>query len=227
MGIKDLFKKEDKSVSADASKKNVSEIKNITSLELDALKETANIGTGNASIALSNIFKKKVSITLPSIQIADSKEISNFVAGPDEMVVGVYSKIMEGMEGNIMTLMPIDSAIKMARAFLNQDISAKNLSEKDKLLLQKVGTAIYSSYLTSLAKFFEKNITFSPPSVISTHGNSIHEFLLLHLGETERIIVIKLGFDIEDTDINGDFMLLFTYNSLLPLLSNIHNKMGV
>ena len=31
----------------------------IKAMELDALKETANIGTGNASIALSNIFKRK------------------------------------------------------------------------------------------------------------------------------------------------------------------------
>jgi len=226
MGILNLFGREKAQAAIISDSKEAEGLKNITSLDLDALKETANIGTGNASIALSNIFKKKVNITLPSVELSDSTQISRIIAGPDEMVVGIYSKIMEGMQGNILTLMPIDSALSIARLFVSRDINAKNMDEKDKQLLQKVGTAIYSSYLTSLAKFFEKKITFAPPSVISTHGSQIHDFLLLHLGSDEKILVIKLGFDIDKTKIKGDFLLLFTYESLTPLLSNIHNKMG-
>ncbi len=199
---------------------------NISAMELDALKETANIGTGNASIALSNIFKRKVSITLPTLEMASAEEISKIVAGPNEMVVGVYSKIMEGMQGNILTLMPIESAIQIAKAFSKEDSqNSKNLSEKDKLLLQKIGTAIYASYLTSLAKFFEKKITFAPPNVVTTYGNSIQDFLLLHMGTKDRMIVIKLGFGVEKSDIKGDFLLLFTVESLAPLLANIRGKL--
>jgi chemotaxis protein CheC len=226
MGILNLFNKEKEESVTSPDKTQAGELNNITSLDLDALKETANIGTGNASIALSNIFKKKVNITLPNVELSDSSQISRMVAGPDEMVVGIYSQIMEGMQGNILTLMPIDSALSITRAFLSKDINAKNIDEKDKQLLQKIGTAIYSSYLTSLAKFFEKKVTFAPPSVVSTYGSSIHEFLLLHLGSDEKILVIKLGFDIDKTEIKGDFLLLFTYESLTPLLSNIHLKMN-
>lgn len=199
----------------------------ITSLEMDALKETANIGTGNASIALSNIFKRKVSISLPTLEMTSSEQISKIIAGPNEMVVGVYSKIQEGMQGNILTLMPINAALQIARTFVkDQSADQNSLNEKDKQLLQKVGTAIYSSYLTSLAKFFEKKITFATPSIVSTYGNSIHEFLALHLGSDDKLMIIKLGFGVENTPIKGDFYLLFTEESLTPLLANIRTKMG-
>ena len=173
----------------------------IGSLDLDALKETANIGTGNASIALSNIFKKKVRITLPSIKLSKPTEIAGFIAGPKEMIVGIYSKIREGMEGNIVMLMPISAAMDITKTFIPEESYDKNkLSEQDKALLKKVGVAVYSSYLTSLARFFEKKIIFAPPNVISTFGESILDFVLLNVSGAEDVLVIKLGFDIERSE---------------------------
>lgn len=200
----------------------------ITAIELDALKETANIGTGNASMALSSIFKKKVNISLPFIELTNINDISKVISGPDEMIVGIYSKIIEGMSGNIMMIMPIASAIDITNTFLYENKTSNDgLSDKEKQLLQRVGTAIYSSYLTSIAKFFEKKITFEPPNVISTFGSSINDFLLLQMNSSEKLLVIKLGFDIEGSTIKGDFILLFSSESLTPLLINIRNKMGM
>lgn len=215
--------------SKEEEKKEEKKIENsmvITPMELDALKETANIGTGNASIALSNIFKKKVNISLPFLELTNATDLSKVLSGPDEMIVGIYSKILEGMDGNIMMIMPIGSALNIVNTFLNEDKDVKSgLSDKDKQLLQKVGTAIYASYLTSIAKFFEKKITFEPPNVVSTFGSSINDFLLLHMNNSDKLLLIKLGFDIETTSIKGDFILLFTSDSLIPLLANIRKKL--
>lgn len=197
----------------------------ISAIELDALKETANIGTGHASMALSTIFKKKVNISLPILELTNSQEISSKISTPDEMIVGIYSKIMQGMEGNIITIIPIESALSITNTFLLEDKkSDEGLSEQDKKLLQRVGTAIYASYLTSLAKFFETKITFEPPNVISTFGSSIQDFLVLNMGNTDKLLLIKLGFNIEETEIKGDFLLLFSSESLAPLLSSIRKK---
>lgn len=211
-----------------AEEKVIANSMEITAIELDALKETANIGTGNASMALSSIFKKKVNISLPFIELTNINDISKVISGPDEMIVGIYSKIIEGMSGNIMMIMPIASAIDITNTFLSENKTSNDgLSDKEKQLLQRVGTAIYSSYLTSIAKFFEKKITFEPPNVISTFGSSINDFLLLQMNSSEKLLVIKLGFDIEGSTIKGDFILLFSSESLTPLLINIRQKMGV
>lgn len=198
----------------------------ISAIEFDALKETANIGTGHASMALSTLFKKKVNISLPLLDLTKPSGLSSKISEPDEMIVGIYSKIMQGMEGNIITILPLDSAIDITNTFLKEDKKPEDgLSEYDKALLQKVGVAIYASYLTSLAKFFGKKITFEPPNVISTFGSSIHDFLTLNMDNSENLLLIKLGFSIEETNIKGDFLLLLSSESLIPLLSNIHSKM--
>lgn len=198
----------------------------ISLLELDALKETANIGSGSASIALSNIFNRKVSISLPTLEMLNPNDISKVISGPDNLVVGIYSKIQDGMQGNILTLIPMESALQIARTFIKDKKPEElNLNDKDKLLLQKIGTAIYVSYLSSLAKFFEKKITFATPSIVLTHGNSIHEFLSLHLGINDKLLLIKLDFDVEDSTIAGNFYLLLTAESIAPLLINIKERL--
>lgn len=217
------IKEEDKTV----DEKKLEKSMEISAIELDALKETANIGTGHASMALSSIFKKKVNISLPVLELTNAESISSKISTPDEMIVGIYSKILEGMEGNIITILPIDSALDITNTFLMEDKKAdEGLSEQDKKLLQRVGTAIYASYLTSLAKFFEKKITFEPPNVISTFGSSIQDFLILNMGNTDKLLLIKLGFNIEQTTIKGDFLLLFSSDSLTPLLASIRKKIS-
>ncbi|MBR9675596.1 hypothetical protein GOV05_01155 [Candidatus Woesearchaeota archaeon] len=194
----------------------------VEQIELDAIKETANIGTGNASKALSNIFKKRVNITLPDLVIAKLSEIDGIIAGPNEMVVGILSKIKDGMKGNILTIIPIKSALDITKTFApDHERGSEGLDETDKLLIQKVGVAIYSSYLSSLAKFFQKKITFEPPSVISTYGRTVHDYVLLHFENISEFMVIKVGFKIEDTEIEGEFVLLFTIESISSLLYNI------
>ena len=223
MGLFGIGKKEETKIEEKKENKPLE----ISAIEFDALKETANIGTGHASMALSSIFKKKVNISLPLLEMTTINDLSSKISAPDEMIVGIYSKIMQGMEGNIITIISIDAAVNITNTFLKEDKKVEDgLSEQDKKLLQKVGTAIYASYLTSLAKFFEKKITFEPPNVISTFGSSIHEFLILNQEGTDKLLLIKLGFDIEETTIKGDFLLLFSSQSLLPLLANIRTKIS-
>ncbi|PLW79789.1 hypothetical protein C0585_05915 [Candidatus Woesearchaeota archaeon] len=193
----------------------------ISDIDLDAIKETANIGTGNAATALSNLFKKRVNISLPDLKVMPLAEAAKSITGPKEMVVGIYSKIKEGMDGNILLMVPISVALSMTNTFLPNASSNNKIDENEKALLQKIGAATYISYLTSLAKFFKSKITFDPPNVISTFGESIFDFMVANVNADEEVMTIKLGFDIENTDIQGDFLLLFTIKSLKPLLSNI------
>lgn len=191
---------------------------NISDIQLDALKEVANIGGGNASIALSNIFKRRVNISLPDLNMMALRDAAKTVGGPKEMVVGIYSKIREGIEGNIILIMPINTAMEITATFMPDSIFSDNLRDEDKELLKKFGTATYISYLTSLAKFFKTKITFDKPNVVSSFGEDIFDFMMANLDESQEVVIIKIGFDIENTSVKGDFLLLFTTDSLKPLL---------
>lgn len=49
----------------------------LSSLEIDALREIGSIGTGNAATALSQMIGKPVRITLPEVRIMEYNEASN------------------------------------------------------------------------------------------------------------------------------------------------------
>ena len=88
----------------------------------------------------------------------------------------------------------------------------------------RVAEGDFSEDARFVKKFFEQRITFLPPTVTSTFGESVGDFILLRIGQSEQVLLIKVGFSIADTDVSGSFTLLFTVNSLAPLLTRIRNK---
>ncbi|MBY6828980.1 chemotaxis protein CheC, partial [Clostridium botulinum] len=47
----------------------------MTPLQLDALKEVSNIGTGNAATALSQLLGRKIDMNVPDINIVPFEEV--------------------------------------------------------------------------------------------------------------------------------------------------------
>jgi len=204
-------------------------ITDLSDFELDALKETANIGTGHASIALSALMNRKVNINIPQTNVVSVHEVYSQIARANETLVGIYSKVKEGMSGNVVMLLPIDCAFKLINHLNPAEggLQKESLKDKDIIILKKLGSVLYSAYLSALANFFEQNIRFQTPSVVSTFGDSIIDFILVQIGEKEKVLLITINFDVEGTDIDGNFILLFTLNSLSPLLQRLKTKMGM
>lgn len=201
-------------------------VKDISPFEFDALKEIANIAIGNASIALSNIFKNKVGISLPYLDIVSTENLVNLLSFSNEKIVGIYAKINGGIEGDILTVIPIKSAIYITGKHLKlKQFNFEKLSSKDKLGLQKFGNIICSSYLDSLSNFFGKQINFASPVIVSMYTDSINNFLSNHIDYSQKILVIKLKFDVENINVQGDFLLLLTSKPLDSIISSIRVTM--
>jgi chemotaxis protein CheC len=198
----------------------------VSAIELDALKEVANIGSGNASIALSSIFNKRVNISTPIVQIVQLDNIPKDFKNENGIVVGVYSRLLEGMEGNVVIFFPTSAALKFVSVLKGHELGNKEVLNKDEEdLLRKVSSVIYTAYISGLATFFEQKIIFSDPDLISSYSNTFLDSILSRLDQKENILIININFVIEDTEINGDFTLVLTMNSLAPLLTKINKKM--
>lgn len=210
-----------------ANTKTAAFVSKLSDYEFDALKEVANIGSGNASIALSSIFKKKVNLSIPNLQVVNISNMSNEFNKQEGIVVGVFSRIQEGMDGNVFMFLPTTSALKFVAALKNEDLGTKQvLSHEDEDMLKKISSVLYSAYITGIANFFEQKILFSPPNVISTPGNTLLDSILVRMDKKENILIIDVTFEIEGVSIKGDFTLVLTMNSLSPMLLKIKQKSG-
>ena len=75
--------------------------------QLDALKEIANIGAGNAAIALSQLLNKKVLITVPNIiNFFGLDKVSDYAqsANPSEISVAISLNMLGPFKGCISVL---------------------------------------------------------------------------------------------------------------------------
>ena len=209
--------------------KVITSITSLSDFELDSLKETANIGTGNASVALSALLNQKVNLGSPQTSVLSVNEVYGTLVKEKETFVGIYSKIKKGIEGNIVVLLPVSSAIKLISGVKNEEIkhSKESLDNKDLEVLEKLGSVLYSAYLNSLATFFEQKIVFKKPNIISAIGDAVVDFILVQIGKKEKVLLITLRFEIESPKVKGNFVLLFTLTSLSPLLESLKKKMGV
>ena len=67
----------------------------LSSMELDTLKEIGSIGTGNAATSLSALIGTPVRIQQPEVRIMGYNEAIEWIGGPEEITAGV----LVGMSG--------------------------------------------------------------------------------------------------------------------------------
>ena len=205
----------------------MSEKPELSDFELDALRETANIGTGSASIALSALVGQKVTIDVPKTSVVPVRQVGDRISRADEPVIGIYSSLQKGMSGNILFVLPQTSAFALMGQLKNRDEGIAHLGKEEMELLKKLGSVVCSAYLAGLAKLFEQRIEFRTPNIVSTVGRSIVDFMLVQIADDEEVLLISVAFNTETPRIDGTFTLLFTLSTLAPLLEKLRRKMGM
>lgn len=79
------------------------DIRNLTGMHIDILREIGNIGAGNAATALSTLLNKKIEMAVPRVQIATFAEMMESIGGPEQVVACVYLRIEGEAPGNMFS----------------------------------------------------------------------------------------------------------------------------
>jgi chemotaxis protein CheC len=199
----------------------------LTDLQKDALKETANIGAGQASNTLSSKVNKKVNIVVSDLNLIPLNELQKFIGGQQQMVVGIYTPLHGDMNGTVIVIFPIESAVGLSSILQQKTESSKTLSDEDKVALQSMGNLLSDSYLNALSDFLDMSVKREESKIVSTFGESVSDLILLSIDqESTHGFLIKTNFSIENSSVNGDFVLLLTAKKIDIILEKIKAKIG-
>jgi len=77
----------------------MTDLENLSEVELDVLKELGNIGTGHAATSLSKLLNKDVFLSVPKVKIGEIKNLSSEFIG--EVVAGVIIALQDLEEKRI------------------------------------------------------------------------------------------------------------------------------
>ncbi len=126
----------------------------LTELQIDALREIANIGACHAATALSQLVQKKILIDVPQMSVVPFPDLTNIFDGPETMTVGMYTPVFGDISGGILFILPEKDALQIIDLLRGRSVGdTKILKKRDRELLQQTTNILVSSYLSALTKF--------------------------------------------------------------------------
>ena len=182
-------------------------------MDIDMLKEVANIGTGNAATSLSNLVKQRISMSVPTVKMPEFKHLADFVGGADALISGLLVGISGDVDGIMMYLMTEKSACTLTKEIMGRDKkSFADFDEIDYSMLTEIGNILTSSYLTALSQLMNYKINQSVPSLSVDMAGAILSVPAIEFGRVaDKVLFIESTFmqtTGEDKDLSGYFMLI-------------------
>lgn len=195
--------------------------KELSPLQLDALREVGNIGSGNAALALSTIVDKKVMLSVPRASLVPLVDVPSLVGGAETAVAGIYLLISGEASGSMLLLLAEDSAQELARIMVSGG-GEGDLSTVERSALQETGSILASSYLNALSQMTGMLLRPSVPGFALDMAGAIIDFILVEISQSDDcVLVIETQFDIMEHVIRGHLILFPDLGSLDIILGRL------
>lgn len=193
----------------------------LTSLQLDALREVGNIGAGNSATALSQLLNQKIDMTVPNINIVPFDEIFSRIGG-EEVVVAVIVRVLGDNPGNILFVFKKEGALSIVNSLTGED--SDQISELGTSALCEIGNIISSSYMNAISRFTNLVMMPSVPAVTYDMLGAILSTTFIEAGQFDDYVLdIETAFLQDGSAIKGHFY----YIPMPGALEKILNSLGV
>ena len=197
----------------------------LSSMEIDCLKEIGNIGSGSAASALSQMLGKGIEMHIPDVRVLDYQSVIDEMGGPEKLITGILVKLSGDISGMIMFLLESTFAKVVLSTFLGkEDVNVADLDENDLSAIKEMGNIMAGSYLGALSGLTEMTIDMSVPSMTVDMMGAIMNAPMIEFSEVgDKVLFINDGFIIDEVDIKSNIILIPTVESLDILMK----KLGV
>ena len=188
-----------------------------TELQMDALRELANIGSGTASTALAALLGRPVDISVPSakaLPFADAVDAS----GPAERVVtGVVIGVMGDLDATVLLMLGESDAATLC-GLLGVDPA----DEMAASALGEIGNIVGASYINALAAMTGLDIEPEPPVSATDMLAAIVATVLAGRAEGDDIaLVLDSNLVVEGEDCAISFLLVPSRGGVEQLLTRL------
>jgi len=137
----------------------------LTSMEIDTLREIGSIGTGNAATAMSTMLGREVRITLPEVRIMEYNEAIEWIGGPETVTAGVLVKMSGQMNGIMLAVQQLEFVNLVLGSMLDTHIqSYAELDDLRKSTLVEVGNIAISTFINALSGLSGISVNLTVPA---------------------------------------------------------------
>ena len=196
---------------------------NMNSLHVDVFRELASIGCGNAVTAMSKMLGRKVSMKVPMVNLLDFKDVSNFIGGPENIIIGVLVNLSRDITGIMMFLMDMKCARTVVGMMIGRPLrDDEEFTELELSALQEAGNILCSSYLSSLSAITNQKIEPSIPHLAIDMANALLSVPAIEFGKvSDKVLFIESTFSAENENVSGYFVLVPDPPSFTKILASL------
>jgi chemotaxis protein CheC len=201
------------------------DLRTLKALQLDALREVANIGAGHAATALSQMIGETIMISVPRINVSRLEELPPQLASPDEPVAAVLMHMLGDLTGRTLLVFPRRTAARLAELLLHRRTTTEDFSEMEQSAIKEAGNILSSAYMNALSDFMGMMLLPSPPSLAIDMSAAVLTTAYLQFGtDKDFVFCVESEFMMSDTEekLRGFFLLLPDPASLQAILKAVH-----
>ena len=192
-------------------------MKTYSDLQLDALRELANIGSGTAATALSTMLGRTIDVSVPSAMALPLNEAVEAVGDPESLVTAVVLPIFGDLEAMVVLLFkPEDAATVCGLLGVDAD------SEWGLSALCEIGNILGSSYVGALGSMTGLEMEPRPPEAAQDSlGALVATVLSMNAAESSIALLLDSDLIVEGEECSFSFMLVPTADGVQDLLTRL------
>lgn len=151
-----------------------------TSLQLDALREVANIGVAHAANALSKLLGgRPVHIDVPRVQLCEADEVDALFSETDSSHVFANLGLTGGLTGQLSMVLPNADAHRLCNVLLGREAPLRGpMDEAARSVIAEVSNIVASACLNAIASLSGFSLLPTPPEVSEGHSDGVTSSLL-------------------------------------------------
>lgn len=185
-------------------------------VQLDALRELANIGSGNAGTALGMMLGKSVDISVPTAAVLPLNEAVEMVGDPESIRHGVMVPIVGDLDAIVLLLFPEEDAAKICGIYGIDPYTPDGTS-----MLGEVGNILGTNYINVLAQMAGMEMEPAPPQVVCDMLGAIVTTVLMSRGDIDQALVLDSALEVEEEQCSLSFLLLPAPGGVEDLLGRL------
>jgi chemotaxis protein CheC len=168
----------------------------LSPLEVDALRELANVGSGHAATALAQLTGVGITIDIPRVSVAPLGDVIRSFAPNGERLVSLAMRMLGNVTGQTLFVMREENAELLCRLILRERYSGSMEGALERSSLQETGNIMAGSFLNALAAWLSTWLLPSVPTILIGSAEAVTPS---PVGDAnEPVLVVETSFLFDD-----------------------------
>ena len=175
---------------------------NLNDLQLDALREMSNIGSGNAATALASMLGQSVDLHVPTALVLELADAVDAVGNPEDTVSAVIIGVFGDLDATVLLLFDPESANALCAL-----LGVEGDPEMALSALGEIGNILGSSYIQAMGTMTNLHMEPHPPIAMADMlGAIVASVLAVAAADTDLALLLDSKMTVDGTACKFGFL---------------------